>query len=79
LEVAEIARGDAVAEFQSCYSDQQIGAWKAYAFGLIFTVDRPNAKCDRHRDRMMGRAVSSSWMNCCRFPLRGAVSARAAP
>jgi hypothetical protein len=35
LEVAEIAHGDAVAEFQSCYSDQQIGEWKAYAFGLI--------------------------------------------
>jgi hypothetical protein len=41
LEVAEIARGDAVAEFQSCHSDQQIGEWKAYAFGLIFTVDLP--------------------------------------
>jgi hypothetical protein len=38
LEVAEIAGGDAVAEFQGRDADQKIGEWKAHAFGLILTV-----------------------------------------
>ena len=42
--MAEIAGGDAVAEFQGRDADQKIGEWKAHAFGLILTVDLPNAK-----------------------------------
>jgi hypothetical protein len=53
--VAEIAGGNAVAEFQGRDADQKIGEWKAHAFGLILTVDLPNAKSDRHRDRMNGQ------------------------
>ncbi len=36
--MAEIAGGDAVAEFQGRDADQKIGEWKAHAFGLILTV-----------------------------------------
>jgi hypothetical protein len=53
--VAEIAGGDAVAEFQGRDADQKIGEWKAHAFGLILTVDLPDAKSDHHRDRMNGQ------------------------
>ena len=53
--MAEIAGGDAVAEFLGRDADQKIGEWKAHAFGLILTVDLPNAKSDHHRDRMNGQ------------------------
>jgi hypothetical protein len=55
LEVAEIAGGDAIAEFQCRDADQKIGEWKAHTFGLILTVDLPAAKSDHHRDRMNGQ------------------------
>lgn len=50
--MAEIAGGDAVAEFQGRDADQKVREWKAHAFGLILTVDLPNAKSDHRRDRM---------------------------
>jgi hypothetical protein len=53
--VAEIAGGDAIAEFQCRDADQKIGEWKAHAFRLTLTVDLPDAKSDRHRDRMNGQ------------------------
>ena len=52
--MAEIAGGHAIAEFQGRDADQKIGEWKAHAFGLILTVDLPDAKSDHHRDRMNG-------------------------
>ena len=55
LEVAEIAGGNAVAEFQCRDADQKIGEWKAHSLGLILTVDLPDAKSDHHRDRMNGQ------------------------
>ncbi len=64
--MAEIAGGDAVAEFQGRDADQKIGDWKAHAFGLILTVDLPNAKSDHHRDRMNGQV-------CRHGPHRGPV------
>jgi hypothetical protein len=53
--VAEIAGGHAITEFQGRDADQKIGEWKAHAFGLILTVDLPDAKRDHHRDRMNGQ------------------------
>ena len=44
-----------VAEFQGRDADQKIGEWKAHTFGLILTVDLPDAKSDHHRDRMNGQ------------------------
>ena len=44
--MAEIAGGNAIAEFQGRYPDQQIGEWKAHSFGLILTVDLA-----RHEER----------------------------
>ena len=52
LEVAEIAGGYAVAEFQGRHPDQQIGERKTNAFCLVVAVDLSNTKSKRHRDRM---------------------------
>jgi len=53
--VAKIAGGYAVAEFQGCHTDQQIGEWKAHSFCLILAVDLPHAKSDWHSDQMNGQ------------------------
>jgi len=52
LEVAEIASGYAVVEFQGRHSDQQISEWEAQAFSLVLAVDLPDTKSDRYRDWM---------------------------
>jgi len=52
LEVAEIASGYAVVEFQGRHSDQQISEWEAQTFSLVLAVDLPDAKSDRYRDWM---------------------------
>jgi hypothetical protein len=56
LEVAEIASGYAVVEFQGRHSDQQISEWEAQAFSLVLAVDLPDAKSDRYRDWVDGQS-----------------------
>ena len=64
MEVAKIAGGYAVAEFQGCHTDQQIGEWKAHSFRLTLAVDLPHAKSNWHGDRMNG---SASVVVCARI------------
>ena len=42
--MAEIARGYAVAEFQGCHTDQQIGERKTNAFRLVLAIDLSDTK-----------------------------------
>lgn len=53
--VAEVAGSYGIAEFQSRYSNQQVGKWKPNSLSLVLTIDLADTKSDWHRDRVDGQ------------------------
>src|SRR5215831_7905011 len=54
LEVAQIVGCDAVAQFQGCDSDQQIGKRKPHSFCLALTIDLSDTRSNWYGHQMNG-------------------------